>query len=93
MEHLIAVVIGLVGTYAVSIYFGRQTDKLIASCSSRTDALIALETQNTRDLMDRIVTSGSSRTDALIASEAQNTRDLMERLGQTVSRKRDDATR
>lgn len=61
MENLIAVVIGLIGTYAVSMYFGRQTDKLIASCSDRSSAdarrvesLIVAEAQNTRALLERL---------------------------------------
>ena len=82
MENLIAVVLGLVGTYAVSLYFGRHTDRLIASCSNRTDSLIASEAQNTREMIDRT-----------IVSEAKNTRDLMERLGQTMSQRSEGATK
>jgi hypothetical protein len=89
MENLIAVVIGLVGTYAVSLYFGRQTDRLIASCSSRTDTLIVSEAQNTREMMDRIVVSEAQNTrdlmERITASEAQNTRDLIERLDRRMS--------
>ena len=61
MENLIAVVIGLVGTYAVSMYFGRQTDKLILICSERSsadagrvEALIASEAASTRALLERL---------------------------------------
>jgi len=72
MEHLIAVVIGLVGTYAVSMYFGRQTDRLIASCSDRTG---------------RLIDSSSKRVESLMVLEAAETRALLERLGQ-VSKER-----
>jgi len=68
MENLIAVVIGfvglvlgLIGTYAVSMYFGRQTDKLILTCSERSsadafrvEALIASEAAATRALLERL---------------------------------------
>jgi hypothetical protein len=61
MENLIAIVIGLAGIYAVSIYFGRQTDKLILTCSerssadaSRVEALIVSEAASTRALLERL---------------------------------------
>ncbi len=68
MENLIAmvvgfvgIVVGLIGTYAISMYFGRQTDKLIVVCrqegredANRVEALIASEAQSTRALLERL---------------------------------------
>jgi len=74
MSDIVILMIGIFATYVVSLYFGRQTNKMI----EETDKLIA---SGDRHIADLIIESKTS-TQALIASEARETRALLERLGQ-----------
>jgi sensor histidine kinase regulating citrate/malate metabolism len=90
MDNIIAIVVvlvfsvvGLVGTYAVSLYFGRQTNTMIGE----TGKMIA-ETGKMIAETDKLIADGQRRsedgfkfTQALMADGQRRTEALLERLG------------